>query len=102
MIQHMEDTSCKPQNGQSRNGQSHPHDAQPDSDTNDPDVFNTVVSQQFLQVMLNNSIHHSQEAGDQGYYENKNTNRQQISMDVSQNPQDPINAHLDDHAAHHS
>ncbi len=94
MIQYVEDAPGKTQNRQGWNGQG--------SDANDPDVFDAVVGKQFLYVVLNNSMHHTQEAGDQRHHQKKNTNREQVRVDVRQHTQDPINTHFNDHAAHHS
>ena len=73
---------------------------QADSKADDADVFDAVIGQQLLQVMLGDGIHHSENARHKGNEKNDIAEDGIRSAAEKQDAENPVNPGLDHHSGH--
>ena len=78
-----------------------PQESHTQSERNDPDVLDTMVSQQPLEVVLSQREEHAEDAGHDTDRHQRPTPPRRHVAEKRQRAQEPVNARLDHHAAHH-
>ena len=100
VIERVQSGPREAEHGNERVSVRDPQRTRPDAEQDDPDVLHAVEREQSFQVVLRESPHDSQHAGDRAEREDDPAPPWRRRTEQHDRPQQAVDPHLDDHTGH--